>query len=35
MRIAIGQLWQETNTLNPLPTRRENFNQFGVSHGAA
>ncbi|MFM8251805.1 MAG: M81 family metallopeptidase [Planctomycetota bacterium] len=35
MRIAIGQLWQETNTLNPLPTRRENFNQFGVIHGAA
>ena len=34
MRIAIGQLWQETNTLNPLPTRRENFNQFGVLRGA-
>ncbi len=33
MRIAIGQLWQETNTLNPLPTRRENFDQFGVLRG--
>jgi microcystin degradation protein MlrC len=34
MRIAIGQLWQETNTLNPLRTRRENFDQFGVLRGA-
>lgn len=34
MRIAIGQLWQETNTLNPLPTRRVNFDQFGVLRGA-
>ena len=34
MRIAIGQLWQETNTLNPLPTRRQNFAQFGVTRGA-
>ncbi|MFO0902015.1 MAG: M81 family metallopeptidase [Pirellulales bacterium] len=33
MRIALGQLWQETNTLNPLPTRRENFDQFGVLRG--
>ncbi|MEY4178958.1 MAG: hypothetical protein RLY70_2532 [Planctomycetota bacterium] len=33
MRIAIGQLWQETNTLNPLPTRQANFDQFGVLRG--
>lgn len=34
MRIAIGQLWQETNTLNPMPTVRADFEQFGVSRGA-
>lgn len=34
MRIALGQLWQETNTLNPLRTTRENFEQFGVTRGA-
>ncbi len=34
MRIAIGQLWQETNTLNPLPTTRADFEQFGVYRGA-
>lgn len=34
MRIALGQLWQETNTLSPLSTTRENFEQFGVSRGA-
>lgn len=33
MRIAIGQLWQETNTLNPLPTTREDFETFGVLRG--
>ncbi|MBX3411312.1 MAG: M81 family metallopeptidase [Pirellulales bacterium] len=33
MRIAIGQLWQETNTLNPLPTTRADFEQFGVLRG--
>jgi len=33
MRIAVGQLWQETNTLNPWPTRREDFEQFGVLRG--
>jgi len=27
MRIAIGQLWQETNTFNPLPTTQEDFEQ--------
>jgi microcystin degradation protein MlrC len=33
MRIAIGQLWQETNTFNPLPTTRLDFEQFGVVRG--
>src|SRR5260370_21006992 len=35
MRIAIGQLWQETNTFNPLPTTRQDFEQFGVCRGPA
>src|SRR5881628_2258040 len=34
MRIAIGQLWQETNTFNPLPTTRTDFEAFGVVRGA-
>lgn len=34
MRIAIGQLWQETNTFNPLPTTRADFEQFGIVRGA-
>ena len=34
MRIAIGQLWQETNTFNPIPTTREDFEHFGVVRGA-
>ncbi|MFO1351280.1 MAG: M81 family metallopeptidase [Gammaproteobacteria bacterium] len=34
MRIAIGQLWQETNTLNPLPSTRADFEAFGVYRGA-
>jgi microcystin degradation protein MlrC len=33
MRIAIGQLWQESNTFNPLPTTRRDFEQFGVLRG--
>lgn len=33
MRIAIGQLWQETNTFNPLPTTRADFESFGVLRG--
>lgn len=33
MRVAIGQLWQETNTLNPIPTTRANFEDFGVTRG--
>jgi microcystin degradation protein MlrC len=34
MRIAIGQLWQETNTFNPLPTTRQDFLDFGILRGA-
>jgi microcystin degradation protein MlrC len=34
MRIAIGQLWQETNTFNPRPTTRADFEHFGVLRGA-
>ena len=34
MKIAIGQLWQETNTFNPLPTVRRDFEDFGVLVGA-
>ena len=34
MRIAIGQLWQETNTFNPIATTRADFEQFGVLRGA-
>lgn len=33
MRIAIGQLWQETNTFNPLPTTRADFEAFGIVRG--
>ncbi|MFO0871809.1 MAG: M81 family metallopeptidase [Pirellulales bacterium] len=33
MRIALGQLWQETNTLSPLATERADFEQFGVLRG--
>ena len=34
MRIGIGQLWQETNTFNPLPTTRRDFEEFGILRGA-
>lgn len=34
MRIGIGQLWQETNTFNPLPTTRADFEAFGVLRGS-
>ncbi len=34
MRIGILQLWQETNTFNPLPTTRADFETFGVLRGA-
>jgi microcystin degradation protein MlrC len=33
MRLAIGQLCQESNAFNPLPTTRSNFEDFGVLHG--
>jgi microcystin degradation protein MlrC len=33
MRVAIGQLWQETNTFNPWPTTRADFEAFGVIRG--
>jgi microcystin degradation protein MlrC len=33
MRIAVGQLWQETNTFNPLATTRRDFEEFGVLRG--
>ena len=33
MKIAIGQLWQETNTFNPLPTTMAGFDAFGVWRG--
>src|SRR5690242_11277216 len=33
MRIGIAQLWQETNTFNPRPTTRSDFDQFRVLRG--
>jgi microcystin degradation protein MlrC len=33
MRVAIGQLWQETNTFNPIATTRADFEAFGVLRG--
>jgi microcystin degradation protein MlrC len=33
MRIAIGQLWQETNTFNPIPTTAADFERFGIHRG--
>ena len=33
MRIAIGQLWQESNTLNPLATTLGDFEAFGIHEG--
>lgn len=33
MRIGIGQLSQESNTFNPLPTTREDFEPFGAFRG--
>ena len=35
MRIAIGQLWQETNTFNRNPTRVADFEHWGVATGSA
>lgn len=34
MRVAIGQLWQETNTFNPLATTRADFEPLGIYFGA-
>src|SRR5437660_9151300 len=34
MRIAVGQLWQESNTFNPIPTTRADYEAFGVVRGA-
>jgi microcystin degradation protein MlrC len=34
MRVAVGQLWQESNTFNPLPTTRLDFEHHGVLRGA-
>ncbi len=34
MRVAIGQVWQETNTFNPLPTTRLDFEPLGLYRGA-
>jgi microcystin degradation protein MlrC len=33
MRIAIGQLWQESNTLNAIPTTLADFEAFGSCDG--
>jgi microcystin degradation protein MlrC len=33
MRIAIGQLWQESNTFNPIPSTRADFEHFGIVRG--
>lgn len=33
MRIAIGQLWQETNTFNPIATTQRDFEPFGELRG--
>jgi microcystin degradation protein MlrC len=33
MRIAVGQLCQESNTFNPLPTTRADFEQFDIFRG--
>lgn len=34
MRIGILQLWQESNTFNPMVTTRRDFEAFGVMRGA-
>jgi microcystin degradation protein MlrC len=33
MRIAVGQLWQESNTFNPIATMRADFEHFGLVRG--
>ncbi len=32
-RIAVGQIQQETNTLNPILAKRENFEAYGLARG--
>jgi microcystin degradation protein MlrC len=34
MRVAVGQLWQETNTFNRIATTRRDFEEWGVLRGA-
>ena len=34
MRIAVGQLWQETNTFNRNPTTLADFQNWGIATGA-
>lgn len=34
MRVAIGQLWQETNTFNRNPTRWSDFANWGIAIGS-
>jgi microcystin degradation protein MlrC len=34
MRVAIGQLWQETNTFNPIPTTKQDFEYLGLLRGS-
>jgi microcystin degradation protein MlrC len=34
MRVAVGQLWQETNTFNPVPTTRQDFEPLGLYRGS-
>src|SRR5207344_135502 len=33
MRIAVGQLWQETNTFNRNPTTLADFQNWGIGTG--
>lgn len=33
MRVGIAQLWQETNTFNPIQTTRADFEAFGILRG--
>jgi hypothetical protein len=33
MRIAVGQMWQETNTFNRNPTSLDDFENWGVAVG--
>lgn len=35
LRIALGNIWQETNTFNPLPTTPADFDPLGVLRGEA